>query len=168
MRRTGQGGEAWELVTGIGSSSCQFPFTEFLKDSIPLSDFFDSSCYENSKYGILIAAAMGHRYENSATLATSYLNFYGPAQPVAHKTIPRVLPFQCHMTSSVLTSNVKRQYLVYGGAWQRRARYHIPSIVHLADISTGFSYSHVYSAWSSAQFHFLLRRQRGYRFSIER
>ena len=48
--------EAWELVTGIGSSSCQFPFTEF----------FDSSCYENSKYGILIAAAMGHRYENSA------------------------------------------------------------------------------------------------------
>ena len=36
------------------------------KDSIPLSDFFDSSCYGNSKYGILIAAAMGHRYENSA------------------------------------------------------------------------------------------------------
>ena len=28
--------------------------------------FFDSSCYENSKYGILIAATMDHRYENSA------------------------------------------------------------------------------------------------------
>jgi hypothetical protein len=27
---------------------------------ILLLDFFDSSCYENSKYGILIAAAMGH------------------------------------------------------------------------------------------------------------
>ena len=39
-------GKAWELVTGIGSSCCQFPFTEFL-----------------------IAAAMGHRYEHSAVLA---------------------------------------------------------------------------------------------------
>ena len=56
MQRTRQGGEVWELLTGIGSGCCQFPFTEF----------FDSSCYEDSKYGILIAAAMDHRYENSA------------------------------------------------------------------------------------------------------
>ena len=59
MQRTRQGGEAWELFTGIGSDCCQFPFTEF----------FDSSCYENSKYGILIAAAMDHRYENSAIIS---------------------------------------------------------------------------------------------------
>ena len=35
MQRTRQGGKVWELFTGIGSSCCQFPFTEF----------FDSSCY---------------------------------------------------------------------------------------------------------------------------
>ena len=55
MRRARQGGEAWELVTGIGSGCCQFPFT----------DFFDSSCYQmiQVRFQIFsIAAAMGHRY----------------------------------------------------------------------------------------------------------
>ena len=92
MRRTRQGGKRGKLLPEL--VACQLPFTEFFdsslpayqvtlpvgyqsitfvydisllsKDSIPLSDFFDSSCYENSKYGILIAAARGHRYENSA------------------------------------------------------------------------------------------------------
>ena len=59
MQRTRQDGEVWELVTGIGSNSCQFLFTEF----------FDSSCYQKIQFRFwffLIAAAMGHRYENSA------------------------------------------------------------------------------------------------------
>ena len=58
-QRTRQGREVWELVTGIGSSCFQFPFTEF----------FDSSCYQmiQVRFRIFsIAAAMGHRYENSA------------------------------------------------------------------------------------------------------
>ena len=62
MQRTRQGGEAWELVTGIGSSSCQFLFTEF----------FDSSCYQKIQLRFqifLIAAAMGNRYENSTESA---------------------------------------------------------------------------------------------------
>ena len=49
--RTRQGGEAWELVTGMGSSCCQLPFTEF----------FDSSCYQKIQFRFrifLIAAAM--------------------------------------------------------------------------------------------------------------
>ena len=56
-----------ELVaTPVSFRLQNFLIAAAIKDSIPLSDFFDSSCYENSKYGILIAAAMGHRYENSA------------------------------------------------------------------------------------------------------
>ena len=51
LRSTRQGGEAWELFTGIGSGCCRFPFTEF----------FDSSCYQKIQFRFrifLIAAAM--------------------------------------------------------------------------------------------------------------
>jgi hypothetical protein len=47
-------------VRAAYSSCCQFPFAEF----------FDISCYENSKYGIFIAA-VGHRYDNSARLGAT-------------------------------------------------------------------------------------------------
>ena len=50
-QRTRQGGEAWELLPELVAVAVEF---------------FDSSCYGNSKYGILIAAAMDHSYENSA------------------------------------------------------------------------------------------------------
>ena len=45
--------EVWELFTKI-DGSC------------PFTDIFDSSCYQFCFWIFLIAAAMGHRYENSA------------------------------------------------------------------------------------------------------
>lgn len=45
--------EVWELFTKI-DGSC------------PFTDVFDSSCYQFCFWIFLIAAAMGHRYENSA------------------------------------------------------------------------------------------------------
>ena len=82
MRRTRQGGEVWELVTRIGSSCCQFLFTEFV----------DSSCYQMIQVCFQIFA-MGHRYGNSITnIASSGLTISDTL--MSHHTIARhpVLP----------------------------------------------------------------------------